>query len=168
MRLSAIMPGYLLDAKLFPGPMLIYPRGFILNYTQNEHELDPNLCVVFFYRILHYDISKPVCGHLLCELIFCALIPKGVFLEKKTLKIGISGLTWLAFVFRKFILNREYLGWNYLKSCKNGLMIRKFSLANGIFSTKIYFAKGIWLKTGAAHPRQIFYVIITQKRGCGV
>ena len=31
------------------------PPGFILNYTHNEHELDPTLCVF----IEHYDISKP-------------------------------------------------------------------------------------------------------------
>ena len=59
MRLSTTMPGYLLGAKPFPGPMLIFPLGFILNYTHDEHELDPNLCVF----IEHYDISKPVSGH---------------------------------------------------------------------------------------------------------
>ena len=59
MRPSTIMPGYLLGAKPFPGPMLIISPGFILNYTHNEHELDPNLCVF----IEHYDISKQVCGH---------------------------------------------------------------------------------------------------------
>ena len=31
-------------------------------------------------------------------------------------------------------------------------MIRKFALANGMFSTKISLAKVIWLKTAAAHP----------------
>ena len=36
-------------------------------------------------------------------------------------------------------------------------MIRKFSLAKGMFSTKIYLAKGIRLKTRAAHPRQNFF-----------
>ena len=40
------MPGYLLGAKPFPGPMLIFPPGFILINTRNEHELDPNLCVL--------------------------------------------------------------------------------------------------------------------------
>ena len=30
-------------------------------------------------------------------------------------------------------------------------MIRKFSLAKSMFSTKISLAKGIWSKTGAAH-----------------
>ena len=54
-----VSPGYLLGAKPFPGPMLIYPQGFIFNYTHNEHELDPNLCVF----MEHYDISKPACGH---------------------------------------------------------------------------------------------------------
>ena len=32
-------------------------------------------------------------------------------------------------IFRKFLLKREYLGWNSLRTCKKGLMIRKFSLA---------------------------------------
>ena len=59
MRLSTIMSGYLLSAKPFPGPILIHPPGFILNYTHNEHELDPNLCVF----IKHYDISKTVCSN---------------------------------------------------------------------------------------------------------
>ena len=35
-------------------------------------------------------------------------------------------------------------------------MIRNFSLAKGIFSTKISLAKGIRSKTGVAHPRQFF------------
>ena len=35
------------------------PPRIFLNYTHNEQELDPNLCVF----IEHYDISKPVCGH---------------------------------------------------------------------------------------------------------
>ena len=35
-------------------------------------------------------------------------------------------------------------------------MIRKVSLAKGMFSTKISLAKGIRSKTGAAHPRQKF------------
>ena len=59
MRLSTIMPGYLLGAKPFPGPRQINPPEFILNCTHNEHELDPKLCVF----IEHYDISKPFCGH---------------------------------------------------------------------------------------------------------
>ena len=46
MRLSTIMPGYLLGAKPLPDPMLNFTPGFILNYTHNEHELDPNLCVL--------------------------------------------------------------------------------------------------------------------------
>ena len=33
-------------------------------------------------------------------------------------------------------------------------MIRKFSLANAMFSTNFSLAKGIRSKTGAAHPRQ--------------
>ena len=53
------MPGYLLVAKPFPGPMMIYPLGFILDCAHKEHELDPNLCAF----IKHYDMSKPVCGH---------------------------------------------------------------------------------------------------------
>ena len=52
MRLSTIMPGYLLGVKLFPGPMLIYPFGFNHNCTHNEHELDQNLR---FYRTLWYQ-----------------------------------------------------------------------------------------------------------------
>ena len=36
-------------------------------------------------------------------------------------------------------------------------MIRDLSLAKGMFSTKISLAKGIWSKTGAAHPRQFFF-----------
>ena len=36
-------------------------------------------------------------------------------------------------------------------------MIRKFSLAKGMFSTKISLAKGIWWKTGAAYARQKFF-----------
>ena len=63
----------------------------------------------------------------------------------------------LVSVFGKFLLKREYLGWNSLKWYKNGLMIRKFSSAKGMFSTKISLAKGIWSKTGAAHPRQNFF-----------
>ena len=35
-------------------------------------------------------------------------------------------------------------------------MTRKSSLAKGMFSTKISLAKGIWSKTGAAHPRHKF------------
>ena len=38
-------------------------------------------------------------------------------------------------------------------------MIRKCSLA--MFSTKISLAKGIRLKTGAAHPRQKFFGVIS-------
>ena len=63
----------------------------------------------------------------------------------------------LASVFGKFLLKREYLGWNSLKWCNHGLMIRKMSLAKGMFSTKISLAKGIRSKTGAAHPLQIFF-----------
>ena len=38
-------------------------------------------------------------------------------------------------------------------------MIRKFSLAKGMFSGKISLATGIWSKTRAAHPHQkIFWV----------
>ena len=36
-------------------------------------------------------------------------------------------------------------------------MIRKQSLANGMFLTKFSLAKGIRSKTGAAHPRQKFF-----------
>ena len=36
-------------------------------------------------------------------------------------------------------------------------MIRKSSLAKGMFSTKISLTKGIRSKTGAAHPRQNFF-----------
>ena len=36
-------------------------------------------------------------------------------------------------------------------------MIRKFSLAKGMFSTKISLAKGIPSKTGATHPRQFVW-----------
>ena len=39
--------------------------------------------------------------------------------------------------------NKDYLDWTSLKSCKNGLMIRKFFLVKGMFSTKISLAKGI-------------------------
>ena len=35
-------------------------------------------------------------------------------------------------------------------------MIRKFSLAKGMFSTKISLAKGIRLQTGAPHPVKNF------------
>ena len=91
--------------------------------------------------------------------LYCIFLPKflakGIFFTK-TLK------NWhfrakLASVFGKFLLKREYLGWNSLKSCKNGLMIRKSSLAKGMFSTKISLTKGIRSKTGAAHPRQNFF-----------
>ena len=69
----------------------------------------------------------------------------------------------LAFVFGKFLFKREHLGWNSLKSHKNGLMIRKFSLAKGMgmFSTKISLAKGMRSKTGAAHPHQKFFGVPT-------
>ena len=36
-------------------------------------------------------------------------------------------------------------------------MIRKSFLAKGLFSTKIFLAKGIRSKTGAAHPHQKFF-----------
>ena len=36
-------------------------------------------------------------------------------------------------------------------------MVRKFSLAKGMFSTKLALAKGIQSKTAAAHPRQKFF-----------
>ena len=82
-------------------------------------------------------------------------LAKGVFLTKnpKNWHFGPK----LASVFRKFLLKREYLCWNSLKSCKNGLMIRKVSLAKGMFSTKISLAKGIRSKTGAAHLVKIFF-----------
>ena len=86
-------------------------------------------------------------------------LAKGVFLAKtpKNWHFGAK----LGFVFGKLLLKREYLGWNSLKSCKNGLMIRKFSLAKGMFSTKISLAKGIRSKTGAAHPRQFFFGVLS-------
>ena len=43
-------------------------------------------------------------------------------------------------------------------------MIRKFSLAKGMFSTKFSLAKGIQSKTGAAHPRQNFFWVPTHPR----
>ena len=49
----------------------------------------------------------------------------------------------LWYFFGKILLVRGYLGENSLKSHKNGLRIRKFSLAKGMFSTKISLAKGI-------------------------
>ena len=36
-------------------------------------------------------------------------------------------------------------------------MVRKFSLAKGIFSTKLSQAKGIQSKTAAPHPNQKFF-----------
>ena len=62
-------------------------------------------------------------------------------------------------VFGKFLLKRGYLCWNSLKSSKNRLMIRKSSLAKGMFSTKISLAKGNRSKTGAAHPHKIFFTV---------
>ena len=62
----------------------------------------------------------------------------------------------LTSAFGKFLSKREYLGWNSLKSCKYGLMIRKFSLGKGMFPTKMSIAKGIRPKTRAAHPSQKF------------
>ena len=59
-----------------------------------------------------------------------------------------------ASVYGKFLLKRDYFGWNSLKSYKNELMIKKFSWAKGMFSTTISLAKGIRSKTGAAHPLQ--------------
>ena len=44
-------------------------------------------------------------------------------------------------------------------------MIRKFSLAKGMFSTKISLAKGIRSKTGAAHPGQNFFRSTAPPRG---
>ena len=52
----------------------------------------------------------------------------------------------LTLIFGRFLLEWEYLGRNSLKSCKNGLVIRKCCLAQGIRS-----------KTGAAHPSQKFF-----------
>ena len=52
-----------------------------------------------------------------------------------------------------------------LKSCKNGLVIRKFSLAKGMFSTKISLTKGIWSKTGSTHPIKIFPTEYRQRTG---
>ena len=46
-------------------------------------------------------------------------------------------------------------------------MIRKFSFAKGMFSTKISLAKGIQSKTGAAHPRQKFFVCVCVWGGGG-
>ena len=82
-------------------------------------------------------------------------LTKGIFF-KKTPKEWHFGAK-LASIFGKFLLKGEYLGWNSLNSCENGLMIRKSSLAKGMFSTKISLAKGIWSKTRAAHPRQHFF-----------
>ena len=62
----------------------------------------------------------------------------------------------LVSVFGKYLLKREYLGWNSLKWCNNGLLIGKLSSAKGMFSTKISLAKGIRSKTWAAHPLQNF------------
>ena len=47
-------------------------------------------------------------------------------------------------------------------------MIRKFSFAKGMFSTKISLAKGIQSKTGAAHPRQKFFVCVCVGGGGGL
>ena len=50
----------------------------------------------------------------------------------------------------------DLTGGNSLKSCRNGLMFRKSSLAKGMFSTKISLAKGIRSKSGATHPVKKF------------
>ena len=90
MRPSTIMPGYLLGAKPFPGPMLIISPGFILNYTHNEHELDPNLCVF----IEHYDISKPVCGHWIYP--FHIKSKQTLFMYHEQSKTGLMQYVWPA------------------------------------------------------------------------
>ena len=56
---------------------------------------------------------------------------------------------------KKISLNKGIFGLNSLKSCKDGRMIRKSSLAKGMFTTKISLVKGIRWKTGAALPRKI-------------
>ena len=58
----------------------------------------------------------------------------------------------LACVFGKFLLKREYLGWNSLKSCKNGLTVRKLSLAKGMFSTKNLLSQGYPITNRSAAP----------------
>ena len=93
-------------------------------------------------------------------------LAKGIFLTKppKNWHFGAK----LASVFRQILYKMEYLGWNSLKSCKNGLMTRKSSLAKGMFLTKISLAKGIRSKTGAAHPRRKFFgEVITSIVKCG-
>ena len=42
------------------------------------------------------------------------------------------------------------------QSCKNGLMIRKWSLTKRMFSNKFSLDKGIRSKTGATHPHKFF------------
>ena len=67
---------------------------------------------------------------------FLANIPlPRVYFLRNPLKMGIWGLNYG--LFRKISLNKEILGLKFLqKSHKNGLMVRKFSLAKGMFSTK--------------------------------
>ena len=60
--------------------------------------------------------------------------PRVYFLQNLLKKWHLG--TKLASVFGKFLLKGEFGGWNSLKSCKNGLMIRKCSLAKGMFSTE--------------------------------
>ena len=82
-------------------------------------------------------------------------LDKGMFLTKtpKNWHFGAK----LVSIFGKFLLKGEYLGWNSLKSCKDGLMIRKCSLAKGMFSTKISLAKGIRSKNRSrTRPSKIF------------
>ena len=80
-------------------------------------------------------------------------LSQGYIFDENPIKIGILGLNLRLFL-EKFLLKWEYLGWNSLKSYENGIMIRKFSLAKGMFSTKISLTKGVRSKTGAAQHRQ--------------
>ena len=79
-------------------------------------------------------------------------LPKVLFLTKTPKNWWLWGAK-LASLFGIYLLEKEYLGGNSSKSCKKGLMSRKFSSAKGMFSTQISLAKGVrskGIRSGAA------------------
>ena len=59
-------------------------------------------------------------------------------------------------LFFNFLLTGEYFSLNSLKSRQNGLMVWKWSLAKGMFSTKFSLAKGVRSKIEPHTPVKKF------------